>query len=89
MLREMLDWVSIEKNKLVDYEAYMLGHECIQNEQASNNNQYLVGIFLDDILMAVTKEDQMGVDNMTLDSAAECVGAGIQRVCDDPNVPPS
>ncbi|KAJ7902582.1 hypothetical protein B0H14DRAFT_2555121 [Mycena olivaceomarginata] len=33
MLGEMLDWVSIEKNKLVDYEAYMLGHECTQNEQ--------------------------------------------------------
>ncbi|KAJ7654279.1 hypothetical protein B0H14DRAFT_2659452, partial [Mycena olivaceomarginata] len=77
-LGKTLDWVSMEKNELVEYEAFMRGQEHAQNERANDNSQYLV---------AVAKEDQMGVDEITLDSAAEHFGMGIHRVCDEPEVP--
>ncbi|KAJ7800898.1 hypothetical protein B0H14DRAFT_2615798 [Mycena olivaceomarginata] len=79
----------MEKNELVEYEAFMRGQEHAQNERANDNSQYMVGVFLDDTLIAVAKEDQMGVDEITLDSVAERVGMGIRRVCDEPEVPPS
>ncbi|KAJ7821523.1 hypothetical protein B0H14DRAFT_2599147 [Mycena olivaceomarginata] len=88
-LGETLDRVSMEKNELVEYEAFMRGQERAQNERANDNSQYMVGVFLDDTLIAVAKEDQMGVDEITLDSVAERVGMGIRRVCDEPEVPPS
>ncbi|KAJ7854331.1 hypothetical protein B0H14DRAFT_3449738 [Mycena olivaceomarginata] len=62
VLGETLDQVSMERNELVEYEAYMLGQERVKNERANDTNQYL-----------------MGVDEITLDSLAERVGAGIRR----------